>query len=149
MYKFKGNALHSAKSILVNNKPVVRAIDCVEGSFMVNKYGHIRSDFAVLTETTSGLEFAKALQNMQNCFVENSSQFDGLTFEEMVALVRPRWCQLPGEVDRFEQYLIDNALEFYKNLRKDEVNAIEDEGGNADLLKKPATLAPETTQPSE
>ena len=149
MYKFVSNALKSAKVIVYNNQPVVRAVDCVEGQFMVNQYGHIRSDFAVLTETTSGLEFAKALQNMQASYTENSSQFDGLTFEQMVNLVRPRWCQLPGEVDRFEQYLIDNALEFYKNLRKDEVNAIEDEGGNADNLKTPATLAPNTTQPSE
>ena len=61
--------------------------------------------------------------------------------------VRPRWCQLPGEVDRFEQYLIDNALEFYKNLRKDELSNLEDEGVNTDSLR--ILLLVGTTQPSE
>ena len=149
MYKFISKySSTSSKPIVVKNQKQSRSLDVIKEDFVINKFGHIRSDFAVLTDSCSNLEFAKALSQMQAQYDQSSSQFDGMTFEQMVSTVRPRWCQLPGEVDRFEQYLIDNALEFYKNLRKDEVSSLEDEGVNADKLKTPATLSP-STQPSE
>ena len=148
MYKFVKNSFSGSKGIAVSNQKIVRAVDSIEDDVVINKYGHVRNDFAILMDTSDGMEFARALANMQSAYEQNSSQFDGMTFEQMVSSVRPRWCQLPGEVDRFEQYLIDNALEFYKNLRKDEISNLEDEGVNAESVKKPATLAP-TTQPSE
>lgn len=146
MYKFVSKSYSGNKTITVNNQKAVRAVDSIEDDVIINKYGHVRNDFAVLMDTSDGLEFARALSNMQSAYEQNSSQFDGMTFEQMVSTVRPRWCQLPGEVDRFEQYLIDNALQFYKNLRQDEINALEDEGVNADSLKNPATIS---TQASE
>ena len=142
MYKFVNRVFNASPSIVVKNQKIERAIDCVEDSFVLNKYGHIRSDFAILVETSSQLEYAKALQNMQVAYEESSSQFDGMTFEEMVKCVRPRWCQLPGEVDRFEQYLIDEALDFYKKLRADEEQKLEDD---EQTVNPPATLQ----QPAE
>ena len=144
MYKFVKNSFSGSKGIAVSNQKIVRAGDSIEDDVVINKYGHVRNDFAILMDTSDGMEFARALANMQSAYEQNSSQFDGMTFEQMVSSVRPRWCQLPGEVDRFEQYLIDNALEFYKNLRKDEISNLEDEGVNAESVKKPATLAPTT-----
>lgn len=137
MYKYIASC-PSFKAEVVNNQPVKVAVDAVEDSFVLNKYGHIRSDFAVLAESSSNLEMARALQQMQSMYEESSSQFDGMTFEEMVNAVRPRWCQLPNEVDRFEQYLIDNALDFYKKLRADEEDTLKDEG--VETPSKPATL---------
>ena len=131
MYYFKNTARRGLRPIVINNQVVSdRSIDFVGEDFVVNKYGHIRSDFAVLVDTNTTAELAKALSQMQAAYQENSSQFDGMTFEQMVATVRPRWCQLPGEVDRFEQYLIDQALDFYKELKSkiddDTKKAIED-----------------------
>ena len=145
MYKFVSKCYNGSKSISVNNQTVVRAIDSIQDDVILNKFGHVRNDFAVLMDTSNGMEFARALSNMQAAYESNSSQFDGMTFEQMVSVVRPRWCQLPGEVDRFEQYLIDNALEFYKNLRKDEISNLEDEGVDTKGLEKPATLSSVTT----
>lgn len=148
MYKFIKKAISSASYLKSNNQPLVRAIDAVSEDFVINKYGHIRSDFAVLTDTTSNLEFARALANMQAQYQSDSSQFDGMTFEQMVKAVRPRWCQLPGEVDRFEQYLIDQALDFYNKLRADEKSMLEEEDAESAVPNNPATLGG-TTQPSE
>lgn len=125
--------------VTIKNQVVKVAVDAVEGDFVINKYGHIRSDFAVLAESNNTLEMARALEQMKASYEASSSQFDGMTFEQMVATVRPRWCQLPNEVDRFEQYLIDNALEFYKTLRKDELSNFEDEGVDTSGVK-PATI---------
>lgn len=140
MYKFETSYVSPHFKLEENNCPVVRAIDAIEGDYVINKYGHIRSDFAILTETNSQAEMAKALLSMQNSYNENSSQFDGMTFEQMVAVMRPRWCQLPGEVDRFEQYLIDNALDFYKQLR-----AEEERKNPEDVPDKPAVINPDVS----
>lgn len=146
VYNFQGRFNMLSRSIKDKTQPVVRAIDCNDGDFVKNKYGHIRSDFAVLTETNDSVELAKALSQMQAMYAENSSQFDGMTFEQMVKAVRPRWCQLPGEVDRFEQYLIDEALDFYKKLREDEVDSLKDEVSEdaAASASKPATIGGST-----
>ena len=146
MYKFKGKVSIGTSCFPINNQTVERAIDFVSGDFVINKFGHIRSDFAILTDTCNGAEMAKALNQMQQMYSDNSSQFDGMTFEQMVKAVRPRWCQLPGEVDRFEQYLIDEALDFYKQLRQDAEDIEKLDNPNSEPLK-PATLSP--TSPSE
>lgn len=145
MYKFVNNNIHLTPSCINNGVREVRAIDCNDGDFVMNEHGHIRSDFAVLTDTNDSVELAKALTAMQTAYQNNSSQFDGMTFEQMVTAIRPRWCQLPGEVDRFEQYLIDNALEFYNKLRA-ENESVDDDGV---LPEKPAKIAPVSDTLSE
>lgn len=126
--------------VTIKNQVVKVAVDAVEGDFVINKYGHIRSDFAVLAESNNTLEMARALEQMRASYEQSSSQYDGMNFEQMVATVRPRWCQLPNEVDRFEQYLIDNALEFYKTLRKDEISNLKDEDIDTSSIENPATI---------
>lgn len=145
MYRFEPkNRLHRPVVTFINGQKQERLIDANDGDFVINAFGHIRSDFAVLTDTNNSIELSKALMAMETAYQENSSQFDGLTFEQMVKVVRPRWCQLPGEVDRFEQYLIDEALDFYKKLRQDEIDAVENEEGAPEgaVPRTPATLAP-------
>lgn len=139
MYRFISN-MSLIQPVTIKNQVVKVAIDSVEGDFVLNKYGHIRSDFAILAESNTNLEMARALEQMKASYEASSSQFDGMTFEQMVATVRPRWCQLPNEIDRFEQYLIDNALEFYKNLRKDEISNLKDEDVDTTSIEKPATI---------
>ena len=120
MYKFIPNKPVQLVVVEDNNQIVTRSYEKFdENSFVVNKFGHIRSDFAVLMESNSSAEMAKVLSRMQADFVSSSSRYDGMSFEEIVTSYKPRWCQMPGEVDRFEQYLIDNALDFYKKLKND------------------------------
>lgn len=107
-----------------NNRPY-RTIhfSCVERAFdnltsqgyTINDGGFIRNDFSELQARENEIGYLRALSQMQDYVAEHSNE--GKTFEEIIKEVRPRWCQLNGEVDRFEQYLIDNALEFYKKLR--------------------------------
>ena len=140
MYCCKKTCFKSKPITIVKNQPQIRAFDAIDGDFVINAYGHIRSDFATLVDSNDANEMARALQSMQASFAENSHLYDGMTFEEIVKTIRPRWCQFPGEVDRFEQYLIDEALDFYKELRDASKN--ED-----DYEEKPATLSAE--QPAE
>lgn len=80
-----------------------------------NSAGFIRNDFSQLQERENELGYLRALSAMQEYTAEHSNE--GKTFEEIVREVRPRWCQLNGEVDRFEQYVIDNALDYYRKLK--------------------------------
>lgn len=143
MYKFIKKQVSFTPVIKVKNQQQLRLIDAVEGDFVMNKYGHIRSDFATLVDSSDASEMARALQSMQAAYEEDVHKYDGMTFEQIVQTLRPRWCQLPGEVDRFEQYLIDNALDFYKQLRDDAKTIAELDGVDT---PPPATLSPE--QPS-
>ena len=77
-----------------------------------NSNGFIRNDFSQLQERENDLGYLRALSAMQEFSSEHSNE--GKTFEQIIAEVRPRWCQLNGEVDRFEQYVIDNALDYYQ-----------------------------------
>lgn len=91
-------------------------IDCPRGSYSRNSSGFIRNDFSELMDSQDSLSMSRALQKMQeyaNSEPDNSKK----TFEEIVAMVRPRWCQSPAEMDRFEVYCIDNALETYSKLK--------------------------------
>lgn len=80
-----------------------------------NSAGFIRNDFSQLQERENELGYLRALSAMQEYTAVHSNE--GKTFEEIVREVRPRWCQLNGEVDRFEQYVIDNALDYYRKLK--------------------------------
>lgn len=144
MYKFIPKSVVSVIPVVVNNQSLNRCFDSFDNEdFVVNRYGHIRSDFAVLMESTNGVEMAKVLAKMQADFVSSSSRYDGMSFEEIVRSYKPRWCQMPGEVDRFEQYLIDNALDFYKKLKND----IDEETAEA-IRKAEEKRAAETVESS-
>lgn len=122
-----------------------RAFDTFESQgYEYNVCGFIRNDFSQLQERENELGYMRALAQMQEYYEENSNE--GKTFEEIIATVRPRWCQLNGEVDRFEQYCIDNALDFYKKLRDDTTKAGEVAKANADGIGVPVTSEPATVQ---
>lgn len=108
-----------------------------------NDGGFIRNDISQLNERENSIGYMRALSQMQEYVEEHSNE--GKTFEEIVASVRPRWCQLNGEVDRFEQYCIDNALDFYKKLKDDttkpgEVAKEVADGVGIDVPGQPATV---------
>lgn len=86
--------------------------------YELNSSGFIRNDFSQLQERENELGYYRALASMQEYTEQHSNE--GKTFEEIVAAVRPRWCQLNGEIDRFEQYCIDNAIDYYKKLKDSE-----------------------------
>lgn len=91
-------------------------IDCPRGSYSRNSSGFIRNDFSELMDSQDALSMSRALQKMQE-YANNEPDNSKKTFEEIVAMVRPRWCQSPAEMDRFEVYCIDNALETYSKLK--------------------------------
>lgn len=122
----------------------VRAFDnAVSLGYEFNESGFIRNDFSQLQERENEVGYLRALSQMREYVEQNSNE--GKTFEQIVAAVRPRWCQLNGEVDRFEQYLIDNALDFYKKLRDDgskqnEVAKEVADGVGIDVTSEPAVV---------
>lgn len=105
-----------------------------------NSAGFIRNDFSQLQERENELGYLRALSAMQEYTVEHSNE--GKTFEEIVREVRPRWCQLNGEVDRFEQYVIDNALDYYRKLKDSSTKEGEVAKAVADGVGVPATSEP-------
>lgn len=107
---------HSAK-VVVNGVRVIRAFDSQSGQYSVNANGHLRSDFAELMAKQDTISMQRALQHMQELQANEVNIPQDATFEDVCKLVRPRWCQSPAELDRFEQYCIDNALDFYKSLK--------------------------------
>lgn len=100
------------------NDRSVRAVDTFESAgYTLNEFGHIRNDFSQLNEAQNTLEFQRALAKMQEIQAaqpDNSNK----SFEELVREVRPRWCQTPAELDRFEQYLINTELDYYNKLQQ-------------------------------
>lgn len=121
-----------------------RAFDTFESQgYEMNECGFIRNDFSQLQERENTLGFYRALSAMQEYQEQHSNE--GKTFEQIVAEIRPRWCQLNGEVDRFEQYCIDNALDFYKKLKdaSDEKGKVANdyaEGAGVPVPSQPATV---------
>lgn len=105
-----------------------------------NSAGFIRNDFSQLQERENELGYLRALSAMQEYTAEHSNE--GKTFEEIVREVRPRWCQLNGEVDRFEQYVIDNALDYYRKLKDSSTKEGEVAKAVADGVGVPATSEP-------
>lgn len=121
---------------------VPRAFDSFSSQgYERNSSGFIRNDFSQLQERENELGMMRALSQMQEYVASHSNE--GKTFEEIVAAVRPRWCQLNGEVDRFEQYCIDNALEFYRNLKDEqsEPGRVASEFANGAGIDVPTTPA--------
>lgn len=109
---YKRSNFHQRRPFLVPN----RAFDSFSSlGYEYNAAGFIRNDFSQLNERENELGFLRALSQMRDYSELDSNK--GKTFEQIVSEIRPRWCQLPGEVDRFEQYCIDNALDYYKRLK--------------------------------
>lgn len=101
-----------------NKVRVIRVYDSQSGEYSVNANGHLRSDFAELNSREDNYRYAVALSRLQELDAYSNLP-ENATLEDAVRLVRPRWCQSPAELDRFEQYCIDNALDFYKKLKDD------------------------------
>lgn len=120
MYSRVNNHLFRPFSPHVSGKLLERSFDRVAAlDFTVNKYGHIRSQFSVLMESNDSLEQARVLNAMQE-LTSNEPNNEGRSFRDLVREIKPRWCDTPAELDRFEQYCIENALEFYKTFESAE-----------------------------
>lgn len=92
-------------------------VEYVKGDYERNSYGFIRSDFAVLQDSEDALSMARTLQKLQE-IQANEPDNSEKSFEDIVREIRPRWCQLPAEMDRFELFCIENALDTYSKLKK-------------------------------
>lgn len=117
MYKFNKPYQIAVNPVLVHGVRVKRVYECNQSDFALNSSGFIRNDFSTLVETEDRYMMSVVLSRMQE--LSNEKDNSNKSFEELVRAIRPRWCQSPAEMDRFEQYCIDNALEFYKKLKAD------------------------------
>ena len=108
---------HRSQGFCFNGKPVERIVELSNGDYTRNSNGFIRNDFSVLMDAQDSLSLQRALDAMREYTAQNEDNSDK-SFEEIVAAVRPRWCQSPAELDRFELYCIDNALDVYSKLKK-------------------------------
>lgn len=115
-----------------------------ELGYEFNAAGFIRNDFSQLQERENELGYLRALSAMQEYSEQHSNE--GKTFEEIIREVRPRWCQLNGEVDRFEQYVIDNALDYYRKLKDKETKEGSVAKETAEGLNIPVSETPATVQ---
>lgn len=118
MYKRIQNGSSIAQGVVVNKQRVIRVYDSQAGEYSVNSHGFLRSDFSELNAREDAYRYAAALSRMQELDAQSNLP-ENATLEDAVRLVRPRWCQSPAELDRFEQYCIDNALDFYNKLKSD------------------------------
>lgn len=121
MYYFKKiipAVSHSSIPRLTDETIDIRIFDSENPDFTLNDDGHIRNDFSTLMAREDSRSMALALSRLRE-FDSQSNLPKGCTFEQAVKLIRPRWCQSPAEMDRFETYLIDNALDLYRKLKSD------------------------------
>lgn len=96
----------------------LRGIDALTaGDYVLNAAGFLRSDFSILNQTNDQLEMARVLARMQEIQPEPNPD---RSFEDIVKELKPRWAQLPAELDRFEQYCIENSLEYYRKFVPEE-----------------------------
>lgn len=102
---------------IVNKVRKIRVYDSQSGEYSVNSCGFLRSDFAELNSREDAYRYAAALSRMQELDAQSNLP-ENCTLEDAVRIIRPRWCQSPAEMDRFEQYCIDNALDLYKRLKE-------------------------------
>lgn len=78
--------------------------------YMLNQFGNIASDFSLLSQQNDLQTMQRVLSRLQELPDEERV---GKSVRQMCAELRSRYCQTPAELDRFEQYCIDNALDFY------------------------------------
>lgn len=97
--------------------------------FAINEYGHIRSDFSVLTETNDLMSMQKLLNSVMSYSQKDENK--GKSLEQIFAEIRPRNVETPAEMDRFEKFCIDKALDFYQKLKDNKLARLS-EGAPAD-----------------
>lgn len=94
-----------------------RVVVVTSGDYDRNSFGFIRSDFAMLAASQDAMSLQKALSKMQE-FAATEVDNSDKSFEEICQQIIPRFVQSPAELDRFELYCIDNALDTYAKLKK-------------------------------
>lgn len=143
MYINRNISRKPSSKIEVDGKRVIRVYDSQVGDYVVNTKGFLASDFATLNAREDSYQMALALSRMRELDAKSNIP-EGATFEQAVALIRPRWCQSPAELDRFEQYCIDNALDFYKKLKTETPKDVKEAVGAAVAAADAATVQPKT-----
>lgn len=84
--------------------------------FELNEFGYIRNDISILVRRQNTLSFERSLEAFRSSASEVDSPYKGMSDDEIIASIRPRWCQLPAQVRQFEEWLIDKKI---AELQKD------------------------------
>lgn len=116
MYKRK---FISLPSFFDYGKEQRRSYDVAAGDYGINHCGFLRSDFAELQERQDSSSLARLLSRFVELKEQDSDS--SLTDEQRFSMLRPRAFQTPAELDRFEQYCIDQGIEFARSLMNDPV----------------------------
>lgn len=118
MYLNRSKYTKSHSVIKVNGQRMIRQYDHLTGDYSVNDNGFLRNDFSELNARNDSYHMALALSRLRE-FKSQGNLPPNATLEDAVKLIRPRWCQSPAELDRFEVYLMDHALDLYKSLKSE------------------------------
>lgn len=114
--------------------------------YAINESGHIRSDFAVLQEQNDSLANFRLLQR-----IEEYGKIDvnkDKTVEQILAEIKPRMVETPAERDRFEQYCLDRAIDFYKTLQQSEAARLAVGSGDSKPSDGSSSEPPQTVGPA-
>ena len=107
---FHGTPLDSFKDnngVFLNVRDFERFTDA---QFVKNEYGYIRSDISQLMQSQNQLQFAKLAERLQSTISERGLDTSKMCDEEIISLVRPRWCQSPAQKIAFEEYLLSQRI---------------------------------------
>lgn len=94
-----------------------------DGGFELNEFGYIRNDISQLLSVQNQLSFQRALQTFKSNQLNVMSFPAGMSHEEMIKELRPRWCQLPYQQRAFAEYLTEEKAD---QIRK-EIEAYQDQ----------------------
>lgn len=109
MYKSRKNV------VIYVGKSASRKFDTFESAnFSLNEFGWIRGDFSELVAQNDILGYVNAANRMEQIQVDENGI--DLSFDELVARVRPRWMQSLTEKKAFEDYLLSVETDRYSVL---------------------------------
>ena len=77
--------------------------------FNKNDHGHVRGIVSALAHCQSLAEYEMICRNLS----QRPAQFgctDGMTFEQAIRTLKPRWCQMPSELNMFAQSLASGDM---------------------------------------
>lgn len=111
MYKnrFKKAAAIFHQPVDSDNKPLGQRgfTRFSDGGFELNEYGYIRNDISQLLSVQNELSFNRAIQRFRSNSQAVQNYPAGMTHEQLISELRPRWCQLPYQQRAFAEYLTE------------------------------------------
>lgn len=108
--------------------------------FNLNQFGHLRSAVSALAHCQSMAEYEMIARNLS----QRPAQFgctEGMKFSDAIRVLKPRWCQMPSELNMFADAL---ASDDYTRLQAEYDKNLEASLKRSEKSSAPASETPET-----